>query len=55
MKLPIPREEAEKQWLEFEEYLVQERYSVRDPKTGDPLEMDFGHVITGGYQDENLA
>ena len=41
MELPIPYDEALEEWDRFEKYLVQARYSVRDPKNGKPLEEDF--------------
>ena len=37
MKLPISYEDAVKEWDRFEDYLVQERYAVRDPETGEPI------------------
>lgn len=45
MKLPISKQEAVKQWKDFEEYLVRERYSVRDPDTGNPFEHAYDDVI----------
>lgn len=44
-KLPVKREEAERMWKEFSDYLVQERYSIRDPQTGKPLEKSYDEVI----------
>jgi hypothetical protein len=38
MKLPINYEDAITEWDRFVDYLVQERYSVRDPKSGKPIE-----------------
>jgi len=45
MKLPINREDAIKEWDRFEDYLVQERYAVRDPKTGKPIEKNLDQVL----------
>ncbi|MBU0481602.1 MAG: hypothetical protein KKG47_10910 [Proteobacteria bacterium] len=45
MELPISYDEALQEWERFEKYLVQARYSVRDPKTGGPLEDDFSQVM----------
>jgi ribonucleoside-diphosphate reductase alpha chain len=45
MKLPINREEALKEWDRFENYLVQERYAVRNPKSGKPTEKNLGRVL----------
>lgn len=46
MNLPIDFDEAVKEWERFEKYLVQARYSVRDPKSGEPQENDMGQVLT---------
>ena len=45
MELPISYDEALEEWERFENYLVQARYSVRDPKTGSPVEDDFAQVM----------
>jgi len=45
MELPISYEEALEEWERFEKYLVQARYSVREPKSGRPLEEDFSQVM----------
>src|SRR5574340_410825 len=45
MQLPITLEEAITEWERFEQYLVQARYSVRDPKNGAPLEKDLSQVL----------
>jgi ribonucleoside-diphosphate reductase alpha chain len=45
MELPIPYDEALEEWERFEKYLVQARYSVRDPKNGNPLEENFAKVL----------
>ena len=45
MKLPINREDAIREWNRFEDYLVSERYSVRDPKTGKPIEKNLTEVL----------
>ena len=45
MKLPINREDAIMEWDRFENYLVQERYAVRDPQTGKPIEKNLGQVL----------
>jgi len=45
MELPISLEEAITEWERFEQYLVQARYSVRDPKDGSPLEKDLSQVL----------
>ncbi|MBU0486040.1 MAG: hypothetical protein KKB30_16165 [Proteobacteria bacterium] len=46
MDLPIEFDEAVEDWERFEEYLVQARYSVRDPSTGVPLEQDMSQVLS---------
>jgi len=45
MKLPISREDAAREWDRFENYLVKERYAVRNPKTGKPKENSLRQVI----------
>jgi ribonucleoside-diphosphate reductase alpha chain len=45
MKLPISYEDAVKEWDRFEDYLVQERYAVRDPETGKPIEKKLSQVL----------
>ena len=45
MKLPISREDAIKEWHRFEDYLVRERYAVRDPDTGKPVEKTLADVL----------
>ena len=58
MKLPISKREAEQQWREFEEYLIKERYAVRDPKTGEPLEHTYDDVIgrvAGEFANEEVV
>ncbi len=45
MKLPISREDAVKEWHRFEDYLVCERYAVRNPKTGKPIEKNLADVL----------
>ena len=45
MKLPINHEDAIKEWARFEDYLVQERYAVRDPKLGQPIENNLAQVL----------
>ena len=45
MELPISYDEALEEWERFENYLIQARYSVRDPKTGKPKEADFAKVM----------
>lgn len=45
MDLPISLEEAIEEWERFEQYLVQARYAVRDPKDGSPLEKDLSQVL----------
>jgi len=44
MELPFNRREAEREWERFSRYLVQARYAVRNPKTGEPLEKTFAQV-----------
>ena len=46
MELPISYDEALEEWERFEHYLVQARYSIRDPKTGAPVEDNFAKVIS---------
>lgn len=45
MDLPISQEEAVKEWDRFESYLIKARYSVRDPKTGLPIEENLDAVL----------
>lgn len=45
MKLPISHDDAIKEWNRFEDYLIKERYAVRDPKTGKPLEENLTAVL----------
>ena len=45
MKLPISRKDAVKEWDRFEDYLVKERYAVRNPKTGKPTENNLSQVL----------
>ena len=45
MKLPISREDAVKDWDRFEDYLIKERYAVRNPKTGKPMEQNLKQVL----------
>jgi ribonucleoside-diphosphate reductase alpha chain len=57
LKLPITKQEAERQWQEFEEYLVTERYSVRDPDTGKPFEANYNAVlqrVAGCFKNESV-
>jgi len=37
--------EVKKAWDELEEYLVKTRYSIRDPKTGEPVEKTYDEVV----------
>jgi ribonucleoside-diphosphate reductase alpha chain len=37
--------EVVKAWAEFEKYLVETRYAVRDPRTGEPLEHSWKNVV----------
>jgi hypothetical protein len=45
------RKEVVKAWDEFEKYLVETRYAVRKPETGEPLEHSWDDVVKriGGY------
>ena len=43
--LPLSLEAAIDEWRRFEDYLVQERYAVRDPDTGHPLETTLDDVL----------
>ncbi len=45
MKLPINQEDAINEWDRFEDYLVQERYAVRNPNDGKPVENSLGQVL----------
>ena len=45
MKLPISREDAAKDWDRFEDYLIKERYAVRNPRTGKPMEQNLKQVL----------
>ncbi len=43
--------EVERAWSEFERYLIETRYAVRKPETGEPSEYDWNDVVNriGGY------
>ncbi len=43
--LPLSYEQALEEWRRFEAYLVRERYAVRDPATGVPLEQNLAQVL----------
>ncbi len=45
MELPISSEDAIKEWERFQEYLVEARYSIRNKKTGTPIEKDMSQVL----------
>ncbi len=45
MELPINQEDAVREWDRFEQYLIQARYSVRDPATGRSMEADLDAVL----------
>ena len=45
MKLPINYEDAVNEWDRFEDYLIQERYAVRDPETGKATEKNLSQVL----------
>jgi ribonucleoside-diphosphate reductase alpha chain len=45
MKLPITYDDAVTEWNRFEDYLIRERYSIRDPESGKPLEKNLSQVI----------
>jgi ribonucleoside-diphosphate reductase alpha chain len=45
MKLPINHDDAVQEWNRFEDYLVRERYAVRDPKNGKPIENNLTDVL----------
>ncbi|MFO7607405.1 MAG: hypothetical protein R6W72_14015 [Desulfurivibrionaceae bacterium] len=58
MELPISYDEALEEWERFEQYLVQARYAIRDPKTGTPVEEDFSKVmirVSGQFESEEVA
>jgi ribonucleoside-diphosphate reductase alpha chain len=40
-------EETKAAWRTLDEYLTSTRYSVRDPKTGEPIERDYLTIIAG--------
>lgn len=42
--LPVDKAAALLEWKRFEEYLVQARYAVRDPRTGKPIEKNMGAI-----------
>ncbi len=48
-KVPMAKEikisEVKKQWNAYESYLIKTRYSVRNPKTGEPIENTYNDVI----------
>jgi ribonucleoside-diphosphate reductase alpha chain len=46
MKLPISYDDAVTEWIRFENYLIKERYSIRDPKTGKAQEKNLAQVLT---------
>ena len=39
--------QAEEAWRSFDEYLTATRYSVRDPRTGEPTEKDYLAIVSG--------
>lgn len=43
--LPLSYEQALEEWRRFEAYLIRERYSVRDPVSGVPLEKNLAQVL----------
>ncbi|OGQ99578.1 MAG: hypothetical protein A2521_16935 [Deltaproteobacteria bacterium RIFOXYD12_FULL_57_12] len=45
MKLPISHDAAVNEWNRFEAYLIRERYAVRDPATGLPLEENLSQIL----------
>ncbi len=45
MDLPISYDEALEEWDRFEQYLIQARYAIRNPKNGLPTEDDFPQVM----------
>jgi ribonucleotide reductase alpha subunit len=45
MKLPINHEDAINEWNRFEDYLVRERYAIRNPKSGKPEEKNLTEVL----------
>jgi ribonucleoside-diphosphate reductase alpha chain len=45
MDLPISYDEALEEWERFEQYLIQARYAIRNPKDGLPIEDDFPQVM----------
>ncbi len=45
MELPISYDDAVKEWERFEDYLIKERYSIRDPETGSPKENSMSAVL----------
>jgi ribonucleoside-diphosphate reductase alpha chain len=45
MKLPITYDDAVSEWNRFEEYLIRERYAIRDPESGKPLERNLSQVL----------
>ena len=45
MKLPIAYDDAVSEWNRFEEYLIRERYAIRDPESGKPLEKNLAQVL----------
>jgi ribonucleoside-diphosphate reductase alpha chain len=45
MELPISFDDAVRDWKNFEDYLIKERYAVRNPKTGKPIEKTLDEVL----------
>lgn len=45
MELPISFDDAARDWNQFEDYLIKERYAVRSPKTGKPTEKNLEEVL----------
>jgi len=45
MKLPIAYDDAVSEWNRFEEYLIRERYAIREPESGKPLEKELSQVL----------
>ena len=46
-KPPSLLEDTLSAWRTFDEYLTTTRYSVRDPKTGEPTERDYQSIVSG--------
>lgn len=45
-------EAINKNWAEFENYLIETRYAIRDPETGKPLEKSWNEIVKNRFSKE---